>query len=210
MAETLADQIMRKVRQAAELYYAAALDLASTSSGHAKSTYESKSSHFLRDLVQWLQKHMADAFEVTYQGRAKSLAEWAKGKSIRELSGIGSHERINFRDLVNTIAGVCLGAHFQDQAPEYPIFSVLITGSSRDQAAQDALRAIAGQNRTKQATAVLDALELLDGERLDPYQSKYAKHILGLLKKKGHGQVVNRAGLIQDERDDLPGETARP
>ncbi|MEF3322080.1 DUF6079 family protein, partial [Campylobacter jejuni] len=69
-------------------------------------------------------------------------------------------------------------AHFQDQAPEYPYFSMLITGQNREQAAQDALRAIAGQNRTKQATAVLDALELLDGERLDPNRSKYAKHSL--------------------------------
>ena len=180
--------------------YAASLDLASTSSGHAKSTYESKSSHFLRDLVQWLQKHMTDAFEVTYQGRNKSLIEWAKGKSIRELSGLGSHERINFRDLVNTIAGVCLEAHFEDRAPEYPSFSVLITRANRDQAAQDALRAIAGQNRTKQATAVLDALQLLDGERLNPDKSKYAKHILGLLEKKGHGQVVNRSELIQDDK----------
>ncbi len=178
--------------------YAAALDLASTASGHAKSTYESKASDFLRDLVQWLQKNMTTAFEVTYQGRAKSLTEWAKAKSIRELSGIGSHERINMRDLVNTIAGICLETKFQDQAPEYPFFSVLITGANRAQAAQDALRAIAGQNRTKQATAVLDALALLDGERLDPYRSKYAKHILGATKKKGHGQVVNRSELIQD------------
>ena len=178
--------------------YAAALDLASTSSGHAKATYESKATGFLRDLVGWLQEHMTDAFEVTYQGRTKSLVEWAKGKSIRELSGIASHERINFRDLVNTIAGIVLSAHFQDQAPEYPYFSVLITGQNREQAAQDALRAIAGQNRTKQATAVLDALELLDGERLDPYRSKYAKHVLNILKKKGHGQVVNRSELIQE------------
>jgi hypothetical protein len=80
------------------------------------------------------------------------------------------HERMDFRDLVNTIAGICLGAHFQDQAPEYPFFSVLITGKNRAQAAQDALRAIAGQNRTKQAAAVLDALELLDGERLKVLQ----------------------------------------
>ena len=180
--------------------YAAALDLASTSSGHAKSTYESKSSNFLRDLVQWLQKHMTDAFEVTYQGRSKTITEWAKGKSIRDLSGIASHERINFRDLVNTVAGICLSTYFQEQAPDYPCFSVLITGDNRAQAAQDALRAIAGQNRSKQATAVLDALELLDGERLDPYRSKYAKHILGLLKKKGHGQVVNRSELIQDDK----------
>jgi Family of unknown function (DUF6079) len=178
--------------------YAAALDLASTASGHANSTYESKASIFLRDLVLWLQKSMTTAFEVTYQGRTKSLTEWAKGKSIRELSGLASHERINFRDLVNTIAGICLGAHFQDQAPEYPFFSVLITGANRAQAAQDALRAVAGQTRTKQATAVLDALELLDGERLDPYRSKYAKYILDISKKKGDGQVVNRPELIQE------------
>lgn len=178
--------------------YAAALDLTSTASGHAKSTYESKASNFLRELVQWLQKNMTLAFKVTYQGRTKTLTEWAKGKSIRDISGIGSHERINFRDLVNIVAGICLEAHFQDQAPEYPFFSVLITGQSRPQAAQDALRSIAGQSRTKQAASVLDALELLDGERLDPYRSKYAKYILSVAKKKGHGQVVNRSELIQD------------
>ena len=144
---------------------------------------------------------MAKAFEVTYQGRSKFLTEWAKGKSVRDLAGIAPQERINFRDLVNTIAGICLGAHFQDQAPEYPFFSVLITGKNTAQAGQDALRAIAGQSRTKQATAVLDALELLDGERLDPYRSKYAKHILGIAEKKGHGQVVNRSELIQEVRD---------
>ena len=180
-------------------HYAAALDLASTSSGYAKSTYESKSSHFLRNLVQWLQKHMTDAFEVTYQGRSKSLTEWAQGKSIRALSGIRSHERINFRDLVNTIASICLEAHFQNQAPDYPFFSALITRLNREQAAQDTLRAIAGQNRTRQARAVLDALGLLNGERLDPCKSKYTEHILGLLARKGRGQVVNRSELIQDD-----------
>jgi len=189
--------------------FAAAIDLASTASGHAKSTYESKASNFLRALVQWLQKNMATAFEVTYQGRTKSLTEWAKGKSIRELSGIGSHERINFRDLVNTIAGICLGTHFSEQAPDYPAFSVLITSTNRKQAAQDVLRAIANIGTralspqssspiTKQATAVLDALELLDGERFDPYRSRYAKHILDVVKKKGYGQVVNRTELVQD------------
>jgi predicted ATPase len=178
--------------------YAAALDLASTASGNAKATYEAKATGFLRELVQWLQQHMASAFEVTYQGRTKSLTEWAKGHNIRERVGLGSHERINFRDLVNTIAGICLAAHFQDQAPDYPLFSVLITGANRTQAAQDALRAIAGQHRTRQATAVLDALDLLDGERLDPYGSKYASYVLDALKQKGHGQVVNRSEVIQD------------
>ena len=178
--------------------YAGALDLASTASGNTKATYEAKASKFLQNLVQWLQKNMTTAFEITYQNRTKSMSEWAKGKNLRELSGISPHERINFRDLVNTLAGICLGVKFQDQAPEYPSFSVLITGANRGQAAQDALRAVAGQKPTKQATAVLDALELLDGERLDPSRSKYIQYILNILKGKGHGQVVNRSELIQE------------
>jgi hypothetical protein len=181
--------------------YAAAIDLASTASGHAKAAYEAKATGetgFLRDLVQWLQRNMATAFQVTYQGRTKTLTEWTKGRTLRELGAGGAFEHINFRDLVNAVAGICLSPHFQDQAPEYPSFSVLITGANQAQAAQDALRAIAGQMRTRQATAVLDALELLDGERLDPYRSRYAKHVLEVVKRKGHGQVVNRAELIQD------------
>ena len=178
--------------------YAASLDLSSTASGYAKTTYESKVGNFLRVLVQWLQKNLATAYEVTYQGRTKGLTEWSKGKSIRELSGIGSHERLNFRDVVNIVAGVCLETNFQEQAPEYPFFTVLITGANRTQAIQDTLRAIAGQNRTKQAIAVLHALGLLDNEKLAPTRSKYAKHILEIAAKKGPGQVVNRQELFQN------------
>ncbi len=179
--------------------YAASLDLASTSSGPAKSTYEAKANFFLKKLVQWLQKQSSDAFDVTWQGRTKSMMEWAKGKSIRDLTGILPHETINFRDTLNTIAGICLAPHFADQAPDYPCFSVLITTNNRPQAAQDALRAIAGQNRTKQATAVLDALELLDGERIDPHKSRHARFILELFKSKGHGQVLNHTELLLDD-----------
>ena len=202
--EKNADELFLRLTYTDEEYltalkqYAAALDLASTSSGHAKSTYESKSLTFLREMVQWLRKNMTQALEVTYQGRTKSLVEWIKGKSLREFSTLTSHERINMRRIVNIVSGVCLEAHFQDRAPHYPYFSVLITGANREQAAQDALRAIAGQSRTRQANAVLDALNLLDGDRLDPYRSEYANQVLGLLAKKGYGQVVNRSEIIQD------------
>jgi len=158
-----------------------------------------KSNGFLRKLVQWLQKHMGDAFEVTYQGRTKLLTKWAQGKSIRDLSGLSPNETINFRDLVNTISGICLAPHFENQAPDYPFFSILITDANRAQAAQDALRSIAGQKQTKQAIGVLDALDLLDGEKIDPYRSKYADFILNAIKAKGHGQVVNRNEIIQDD-----------
>jgi hypothetical protein len=178
--------------------YAAAVDLSTRASGHAKDTYVSKSRNFLQDLVRWLQEHTISAFEVTYRGKTQSIPEWTKGKSLRELAGLGTDERINFRDLVNAVAGICLDPHFTDQAPEYPFFSVLITGANLQQAAQDALRALAGQLRTQQATAVLDALELLDADRIDPGSSKFARHIVDLLQKKGKGQVANRSELIQE------------
>ena len=173
--------------------YAAALNLASTSSGNAKDTYEKKATGSLRDLVKWLQDHMTTAFEVVYQGKSKPLLGWTKGKSI------GSGGRINVRDVVNAVGSVCLAPHFEELAPNYPSFSVLITTANREQATQDALKAIAGGSRTKQAAAVyLDALELLDGERLDAARSKYAAQIVDSLKRKGHGQVVNRAELVQE------------
>lgn len=178
--------------------FSAALDLAATSSGHAKSVYESKATDFLRILVKWLQEKMSTAYDVTYQGRKKSLMEWAKGRNIRELAGVPTTERINFRDLINAIAGICLETWFEELSPEFPNFSVLITGANREQASQDAIRWIAGGTRTKQATAVLDALELLDGERLNPKESRYAKYIMDLITKKGEGQVVNRSEIIKD------------
>jgi hypothetical protein len=178
--------------------YAAALDLASTSSGHARDTYEAKANNFLRDMVQWLQENMRNVLKVSYQGRTELITEWAQGRSIRTLSGISPHERINFRDLVNTVAGICLESHFQEQAPGYPSFSILITGENRENAAFDTLRAIAGPKRPKQAIAVLDALDLLEDERLDPYRSKYARYILDMVKEKEQGQVINRSELIRD------------
>ena len=207
--EKLSDEVfirLKLLKETAEEFqdslrkYSAALELASISSGNAKASYTDKSNVFLKKLVQWLQKHMTNAFEVTYQGHTKSIIVWAKGESIRDLSGLSPHETINFRDLVNTVAGICLSTHFDNQAPEYPFFSVLITGSNRQQAAQDALRAIGGQIRTKQATAVLDALELLDGDRIDVYKSKYAKFILEMSKSKGSGQVLNRSEIIIDDQ----------
>jgi len=178
--------------------YAAALDLASRSSGTHRRAYQDNADDLLKELVNWLKNHFFDAFEITYQGRSRPPRDWVQGKPLRELAGIGANERLSIRDWVNTVAGYILALHFKNQAPEYPYFSVRITAQNRAQAATDALRAIAGQHRAKQATAVLEALELLDGERLDPYRSKYARHILNILKKKGHGQVVNRSELIQE------------
>lgn len=177
--------------------YAASLDLASTSSGQARLIYESKAKIFLDALIKWLQEHATTAFEITYQGRTKQLLEWMKGV----LPGKKPNEGNNYRDLINAVAGICLEKHFQDRAPEYPFFSILITRDNRVQAAEDALKWISGGAKTRQATYVLDALELLDGEKLNPYKSKYANYIRESLNQRGQGQVLNRSELIKKVND---------
>lgn len=171
--------------------YAAALELSATSSGNKKDNYRKKATEYLTELTEWLRSNLLTAMDVTYQGQNKKLLQWIKGSA----GGGGS---INIRDTVNALGSSCLSEHFANLSPNYPYFSILLTTASIPQAAQDAIRGISQPAyRTKQATAVLDALELLDGDKLDPYRSPYAKHIIDMLKAKGHGQVLNRQELIQ-------------
>jgi hypothetical protein len=182
-------------------FYAAAQDLASTASGGAKSVYFDKANDALRDMSKWLQEKQMTAYEVTYQGKAKTLQEWTKGVSLRDKARLGPQERINFRDVVNIISGLALKNQFADVAPDYPTFSALITESNRKQLVGNALRALAGGNRTKDAIVILDGLEMLDGDRIDPARSRYAQEVLSRLKGKGHGQVLNRAELLSGDSD---------
>jgi hypothetical protein len=182
-------------------FYAAAQDLASTASSGAKAVYLDKAKDALRDMSRWLQEKQMTAFEVTYQGKSKTLQAWAKGVSIRDKLRLGSDERANFRDIVNVVSGLALSQQFAEVSPEYPTFSVLVTEFNRKQLVGNALKALAGGPRTKNANAVLDALEMLDGDRIDPGRSRYAQEVLSRLKAKGHGQVLNRSELLNGQTD---------
>jgi len=182
-------------------YYAAAQELASTASGGAKTVYLDKAKDALRDMSKWLQEKQMAAYEVTYQGKSKTLQEWTKGVSLRGKARLGPDERINFRDVVNVISGLALSNQFAEVAPEYPTFSALVTEANRKQLIGNALRALAGGNRTKDAVVILDGLEMLDGDRIDPTHSRYAKEVLARLKSKGHGQVLNRSEFVNGEAE---------
>ena len=73
---------------------------------------------------------------------------------------------------------------------------MLVTRQNREQAAQEALRWIAGSVKSRQGSAILDALELLDGDALKPRNSRYATQVLEVLSQKGQGQVLNRSELV--------------
>src|ERR1035437_7319611 len=106
------------------------------------------------------------AFEVTCQGKSKTLQDWAKGISIRDRARLGPEERANFRDIVNVMSGLALSARFLEVAPEYPTFSVLVTEENRRALVANTLKTLAGGTRTKDAIAILEAMEMLDGDRI--------------------------------------------
>ena len=113
---------------------------------------------------------------------------------------IDTFGRISFaekREVLKSLS-IAMKQRLDQDVPEYPVFSVLMTQQNRAQAVEAALRALRGGTRSQQATAVLDALNLLEGDRTDPYQSKYAEYIRNLLAQKGPGQVLNRSELIED------------
>jgi hypothetical protein len=94
-----------------------------------------------------------------------------------------------------------MNAQFAETSPEYPTFSVLVTESNRKGLIANALRTLAGGTRTKDAIAILDALEMLDGDSIQPSRSRYAQEVLARLKAKGRGQVLNRNELLSGAND---------
>ena len=171
--------------------YSGALELAAISSGVKKQIYDKKASDYLVRLTKWLREHLLSAVSVTYQGSKKNIPNWLKGSG-----GTGSS---NIRDTVNLVGSTCLSGQFHNVAPDYPVFSTLITygtNANAYQAAQEALRGLSQPNRSKQANAVLDALGLLDGDRITSAGSPSAKFILDKLDAKGQGQVLNRSEII--------------
>ena len=197
--EKCADEVFFKLKSPDDAFldaikmYAAARELAATASGENKRVYEQKALDHLKSLTKWLREHMTTAYEVTYQGQSKPLQEVIHGKVP------GGIPNASVRDLVNIAGSICLASQFENKSPDYPVFSVLITRKNLDQAANEALKWIAGGLKSKQGTAVLDALELLDGEQLQPRRSRYAKNVLEQLGNKKPGQVLNRSELVHDE-----------
>lgn len=178
-------------------FYTAAIELQATATGNAKNVYQLKAKSYLQEMQIWLKAHYKEAYVATYNGQSKPMMDWLKGATVRGITGLSNSEVGSLKDIFESIASVILSDHFEALAPEYPTFSQYITYSNIQSAAQDALGYIAGGAATKRANAVLDALELLEGNKLKPSKSRYAQAVLAVLASKDVGQVVNQAELLE-------------
>ena len=178
-------------------YYAAAIDLHASATGNAKNVYKLKAEGYLREMQSWLKSHFKEAYIAQYNGQNKPMMDWLKGTSVRNISGLGDSQIGSLKDIFEAVASHILAKHFEALAPEYPSFSQWITYENIESAAKDALSVVSGGAATKRANAVLDALELLDGDKIAPLQSRYAQAVLAVLQSKQQGQVVNQAELLE-------------
>jgi hypothetical protein len=189
----LADEVFFKLTHVDQQFqdalrlYAGAREMAASASTGTKKVYEDKADGFLKTLVAWLRSNMLTSFDVIHQGVPKKMVEWLKGNRTGNAA---------VRDLLELTGSVCLAASFADSYPEYPTFALQLSVCNLKQPTEDAIRWLVGGVKNDLATAVLDGLELLDGDKLKPHQSRYAKVVLEKLENKPPGHVVNRKELL--------------
>ena len=196
--QKLADEVFFRLTQKDKTFldslrlYAGAREMALSASSGTKKVYEDKADGFLKTLVAWLRQNMLTSFEVVHQGVPKTMIEWLKGHRTGNAT---------VRDLLELTGSLCLAPCFEDRYRDYPTFTVKLTVSNLKQPTEDVIRWLAGGVKNQLATAVLDGLELLDGDKLRPQNSRYAKAVLTKLDGKPPGQVVNRKELLSVKND---------
>ncbi len=194
--ETLADEVFFALEHPDEDFlrtlrlYAGARAMASEAGSATRREYETKADQHLRNLTTWLREHVLTAFDVTHQGVSKKMVKFLKGHRTGSAT---------VSELVNLAGSIALGPCFAERYPEYPVFSVTLTASNLEEAAAECIRFFSGGLKTQLATAVLDGLELLDGYKIRPHDSRFAKTVLKKLEAKPAGQVLNRGELLISE-----------
>ena len=171
--------------------YEASRYLAERSQRGLREAYRNKGEDARKAARKWLREKMRTVFTVRYKGQEKPLANSITGRR-------GGDD--TFRGIVNHVAVSLLSPYLREKFPNYPRFGVLVTRENREATAAQALLWITGGIQTKQGSAVLEALGLLndEGNAISVRNSTYAQ---GILKKLKPGQVVNRGEILKGGRE---------
>ena len=94
---------------------------------------------------------------------------------MRDKLRLGPDERGQLRDIVSVTAGLALWCALCRLGTGVSGLCRPGHQANRKQLITNALKALASGTRTKDAVAVLDALEMLDGDRIEPTRSRGAQ-----------------------------------
>jgi len=170
--------------------FAGAREMALTAPSSKRHLYEEKASEYLQKVNRWLRANMVHAYKITYEGKTKKLSEWSL--SAPAMSSV--------REIVMTAADECLSPWFEKKYPDYPVFPndrTCITQQAMVQTYIPEALAQIPNPKTRTARVILEGLVMLDGERVNPHKSGFARWVLDELNKKGDGQVLNANELLE-------------
>ncbi|MBI3959020.1 MAG: ATP-binding protein [Chloroflexi bacterium] len=174
--------------------YAGAREMSSISSGANRGQYDNKANGHRQRLVNWLRENLSRSLVVRHRGREERVAQLLARLRL-------SLPTSSLRDQIWQLAAALLDPVFAARYPDYPSFAdSALTLATIPQAANAALRAIAGAPPTRQAQAVLEGLRLASQSNRQwhfaPEESAYLRPLLGRLKELPPTQVLNRSELI--------------
>ena len=185
--------------------FAGAREMAAVSSGSHRQVYDRKAQEYRQQVVNWLRDNFVQAFEVAHRGVRFAIPE------VLSRHRLSLSKATTLRDRVYTLTAALLSPIFEQRYPDFPLFAASppLNPDTLQQAANAALRAIAGHPTTRQATIILEGLKLIrrqNGETVFvPESSPYVRPLLDRLDRLPPGHVINRKELLtgdaQREKD---------
>lgn len=174
--------------------YAGAREMSAISSGGNRSQYDGKATAQRQRMVNWLRENLTRSVVLRHRGGEERVADAVARLRLSLPTG-------TLRDQIWNLASALLAPTFAEHYPEYPRFGDgMLTQATIPQAANAALRAIAGAPPTRQAQAVLEGLGLAPQSsrqwHFAPEESTYLRPLLQRLAELPPTQVINRGQII--------------
>ena len=166
--------------------YAAAQSLALISEGKDKEAYLQKGQMLRKKLIKFLGENKNTCFDVLYQKNKKQLIEVLKGRYRQDMT---------FKDTIDLAASLIFDEYFCDKYPDYPKMETRITRKNMADNARQAFDHFAGR-KTQLSTAMLKSFGVLEGDKIKPENSKYAKYYIDKVKALPPQGVLNYSDLF--------------
>lgn len=166
--------------------YAASQSLAQISEGKDKEAYLQKGNMLRKKLIRFLGDNKNTCFEVVYQKNKKQMIEVLKGRYRQDMT---------FKDTIDLAASILFDSYFNEKYKDYPVMKTKITRKNMADNARQAFDHFAGR-KTQLSTAMLQSFGVLEGDKIKPENSMYAKYYIDKIKELPPQGVLNYSDLF--------------
>lgn len=167
---------------------AAARELERMSDGKDRTAYHGKADDLHRNLIRALGEKKTAAFNVCYVGKRRRLLEIVRGYSRPDDT---------FGDTLDLAAALCLENYFKKIYPDFPVMETRITRKNAIELTRETYKHFAGK-KTIHSAEILRSFKILDGDKIRPENSPFAKYFIDRVKNLPPQGVLNYSDLFEE------------